>query len=391
MESFNGFNQKLNDDENPVPHGRGMSALIKYLTNRDPLKIAFIGKFIKNNKAPGTLVKDFVESIDLPSNDWWPGYLKELVNNELFELPDDYFISRAHAEWDINSAEDISKILTHTYQDLSAKMFKINLNYPDLEDTQNLKFKMIGPENDKDLSLILFSINNNKPQYIETTKLAEYEIINPKSYFSNGTGEFLAVLVNSNLTQDDYLGQSEITLEISVSQKVKTILDYKNCFFSSSLMGRYENKWADGSLHYWDEPFGIGSFNFIPGEFTGNEFVGSLTFSGYLNVATAITELTITAVISENKDEIISFEFTKVTNFNNESNEIRTEKVIGANIPLYPDRDDLFRINGLDVCNDEIKYFYEDIFYSQDGGENYVKIIEVGCTDESKLELFFAE
>ncbi len=51
------------------------------------------------------------------------------MNNELFELPNDYFINRAHDEWNINSEEDVSKTFTSTYQDLSAKIFKINFNY----------------------------------------------------------------------------------------------------------------------------------------------------------------------------------------------------------------------------------------------------------------------
>ena len=388
MNPFSGFETFFQDDLAGYKHGKGMSGIIKYLYQLENYGLNGL-KILRNKVLSSKLL---VESVEIPMNQWWPDFFKKYVNNELFELPDDYFIENAHAEWDINSAEDVSKIFTYSYQDLSAKMFKINLNYADLKDTQNLKFKMIGPENNKDIALILFSIVNNKLEYIETTQLSEYEIINPKSYFSDGTGEFLVVLVNSNITQDDYLGESEINLEINVSQKEKTILDYKNSAFSCSLWGKYENKWADGSLHYWEGQFGMSSIQYVPGEFTGNVFKGELTITGYYSSApNSVIEISLTAELNETLDLISNFEFIRVTTFNNDSKGIRTEKVAGGNIPISLSINAHYILNGLDVCNDEITFIYEDLFYSLDGGENYIKIIEVGCTEESNLYFTFVE
>ncbi len=41
--------------------------------------------------------------VELHLMQWWPEFFKEHMNNELFELPEDYFIRNAHTEWNINT------------------------------------------------------------------------------------------------------------------------------------------------------------------------------------------------------------------------------------------------------------------------------------------------
>lgn len=364
MESLYGFNEDLGEDENPIPHGRGMSALIKYLTNKNSLGIGFVGYFYKNINSYYTMVQDFVESIGLPTNDWWPEYLKELINNELYNLPDDYFITRSHAKWDINSEADVSKTFTSTevgtYQDLSAKIFKINLNYADLDNTQNLKFEMMGPDNNKDLSLILFSVINDKLEFIETTQLAEYEIVNPKSYFEGGTGEFLAVLVNSNITQDDYLGESNIDLEIKVTPKLEPpALPYNICKITLLNLVIHEHSEYSNS----DPVDGSREFDYVsgsvPGKFFGHTFKGIFEET----VGNQTYKDTIEIALNATNDTIIYLSWQKGYYYTDETNGVFSNEhfdFIANNIELWgplADQSAYFQKDGLDVCS-LINYFY---------------------------------
>ncbi|MCB9259101.1 MAG: hypothetical protein H6612_07045 [Ignavibacteriales bacterium] len=386
MESFYGFNEDLGEDENPIPHGRGMSALIKYLTNKNSLGIGFVGYYKKNVKSYYTMVQDFVVSIGLPANEWWPDYLKELVNNELYTLPNDYFITRAIAEWNINTAADTLKEFTSIdlgkYQDLSAKTFTVNFNYTDLDETQNLKFKMTGPDNNKDLSLILFGIKNNKLEFIEKTQSAEYELENPKSYLTNGTTGFLVVPVNSNITQADYLGLSEIDLEIRITPKIELptctfdITQYNQCSVGLAVNAKVRTDYENGDTKNEDRYFFQGSGN-IDGSFVGNQFIGFIeTDFGYD---------TLKVSLSQNLKFVESVSWTKYEE-NTEWRIFFLKGIEASAIPINCDFPNKFEITGDEACSyiDEIYYSYWTDLYIE-------TISDWTCSETSNITITFSK
>jgi hypothetical protein len=368
LEAFEGFNTKYRKDFSNFKestqmsiHGQGMSAIVKYLREFKNMEYSAIGNYYRT-RTYQTWISEFLKLVEDPITAWWSDFFKKYLNNELYKLPEDYFIRFAHTEWNINSEQDISKTFTSTeigtYQDLSAKMFKINLNFADLDNTQNLKFKMMGPDDNKDLSLILFKVINNKLEFIETTQLAEYEIINPKSYFEDGTGEFLAVLVNSNITQEDYLGESEITLQLSVTPKIN-ISDFdltsNKCIATIAITAELQIE-TNGSTENKTELLIFGSEHTI-GSFVGNTYNGSYYIDGAREGSYFSGEITVT--LNAAHDTIVYASFTGLDE--DPYWDIRWEKSFTAkNIPISPYENNVFtfQYDNTDVCKSITNVYY---------------------------------
>ncbi len=150
---FNGlFNYGMNGVRD---HGICLSAVVKYLKEYQNMQYNAIGNYYKTIDI-FSQHEEFLKLAESPVTDWLPDFLKRYLNNELFELPKDYFINNAHFEWNINSEEDVSKTFTSTYQDLSAKIFKINFNYTEFDNSQNLIFELKNLDNNTDLALFYF-------------------------------------------------------------------------------------------------------------------------------------------------------------------------------------------------------------------------------------------
>jgi hypothetical protein len=361
-EPFSGFNESSSSDyeknrERMQDHGIGMSVTIKYLKEFQNMQYSAIGNYFRTF--------NFMQLVEAPIIEWWPDFFKKYLTNELFKLPDDYFITIANAEWNINTEADTLKKFASAeigkYQDLSAKMFKINFNYTDLDETQNLKFKMIGPDNSKDLSLLLFSTNNNKLEFIETTQSAEYEIKNIKSYIDNVASGFFAVLVNSNITQDDLLGESSIDLEVRVTPKQEPpALPFNKCKITLlNLIVHEHTEYSDSEPTDGSRNFGYSSGNDVFGQFEGN------TFKGIANRTIGSTNYqdTIEITLNETLDSVKYLSWRTGHFYEDIINGIYTNEyfdLIAENIPIWGSLNDQYRyfqLDGLSVCQ-LFTYFY---------------------------------
>ena len=390
MESVMGFNTTNTEYNNLYSHGNGMSAVFKYLYNTKDisdnryLELYEIGDIYKNDLDLNIMTRLLI-SVEPPVNEWWPDYYKKLVNNELFELPNDYFINKANAEWTANTGSDLTKTFNSTdvgtYRDLSAKVFEINLNYTDYDNTQNLSFKINGQNNSADLSLILFSIKNNKLEYIAIDHDSEYELKDLDSYMGNQPKQLLAMVVNSNITTDDYLGQSEIDLTIKVSPKIEP----PTCSFDPSLYDQCQiSLWVLAEKQTTNEngtttEQGTLIYNtqIIEGSFDGNTFTGIFESESVRD--------TISVTLNENMNMVESLTRSGVEE--NTEWKIYWEKGYTAkDIPLNCDSKNKFETKGLDVCSkiSEIIYNYTTPIYS-------TTLTDFSCEEVSSIVVEFSK
>ncbi len=235
FEAFNGW-AKENTDDNAI----GFTPILKYLTSDSLFGVSGIGETFKKVNEGSSLQYALISSIAAPTKDWLPDFFKKYVNNELYKFSNNYFLSTTHKEWNINNDTDTLKEFTSNevgaYQDLSAKIFIINLNYSGFENTQKLSLLMSEANNNQGLSLILFSVKDNKLEYIGTSNQAGAELQDLKGYYDLGVRQFMVILVNSNVTSNDYSGQSTIDLTMKInsgSNGGQTDLTYNRCFIES--------------------------------------------------------------------------------------------------------------------------------------------------------------
>jgi hypothetical protein len=348
-------------DETIYGHGVGMSSLIKYMIENDKIKKVDIVKIfhdIANGSSPTSAL---IQNIDGNVTDWWSDFFKKYVMGDFYTLSLNDFIAEAENEWNINNNEDKEKIFSITESpDLSATLFKINLNYSEFDNSQKLLLNMSSLNNNNGLSLIIFSIDkDNNANYIGTSREVGVELADLKGYYDLGIKQFLAVLVNSKITQDDYLGQSDIDLEMKITTKGnggESDLKYNRCFIEVYLVADlYDTRFAEEYEHY-TSPIRLGTQNeydseirSIGGNFTGNTFTGTYIGTNDREGQSS----TVTVILNETHDLILEYSWAEVDNsLADLANPIRSVSgVSGVNIPINQTKEGYFELRGANACS----------------------------------------
>jgi hypothetical protein len=285
---FNGMQSNVQRGYDHSSHAHGMISFIKYLTNKENLKI--FEKIINANEYFYYPVKALLYNVNGLVADWWPEYFEKLIKGEIYNISGSVFLNTENlgGTWDINSDDDKETIFTNNYHDLSAKRFIVNLNYPDIDEDASLYLDATGNSGYDGIATLVFGINSsNNLQHLVTAKNGTAAIPNLKQYYDNGTRQFLVVVVNSMHNGTDYLGDSNIELKMEVKVEEN---DYNYC--SVSVRTNYDIH-DDGTL------WGVNDFsadrtidhgfngNMVDGIFTGTAYPTDQfgnTYTGNINV-----------------------------------------------------------------------------------------------------------
>lgn len=195
-------------------HGKGRTPFIKYLSLLDEVGLKKLNKF----SGPAGLLSLMNNS---PA-EWWPDFLISYLGNLLFEMPEHYFRDRAHGNWEVNEENDTLKLFSSSeigeYQDLSAKIFRITLNYSGLEETHDLSLDITRRTNNNDYSLLLFSTEDGAASLLSFSDNRSLLLENLKNLQDKHGKDFLAVVANNSHISDKLLGKSEIDLQIQINK-----------------------------------------------------------------------------------------------------------------------------------------------------------------------------
>ena len=333
-------------------HGHGMASLIKYL-DKNYLGNQIVKKTfstIDNDIAPDlALYKNVDEFLTV----WFPDFFKEYLSGNIYELSDDYFYTNAHHSWSINTENDTLKDFNSTevgkYPDLSAKLFRIDLNYSGFDETQNLLLSMKGPVTEDGLSLVVFGIQNGETIHLETAHAQGIEIPNLKDYYDNNMRQFLVCLVNS-LGVPPYEGSSDIDLSIKINDGTPSNSGYKMFSFESTFQGHYSKTNDVDGLSEYDKLLEIPRTVFS-GEFVSGEFNGEWNDTS----STSLTNITLKVVLNTTQDLVKSFEYSYASqSLDSEYYNDLFISIFGFDIPLVEENDEMIKFSislTSDVCN----------------------------------------
>jgi hypothetical protein len=294
-------------------------------------------------------------------------------------------------EWNVNSKTDTLKEFnyfpTNYYSDISAKLFKINLNHQPEDDTYNMLLDMRG-NTEFGLSLVVFGIKNNELTYLETAHAQDFIIPNLKEYYDNNIRQFLVVLVNT-LGIPPYEGNSEVDLIIQIDNNFEggggSELQYNLCRIEVYLQGLFEDtRWAEGTQAEY--PMSVGTSHdyydyedtvrTISGSFYGNVFTGNFdNGDGWTQTATV--------TLNEEHDKVIDYSFEEIHAVWSDNRVLR--KVSGSNIPVSNSKNTLFEIKGESSCLDVFDIQLMTIRNETDTS----KVVDFWCNENSRVIIQF--
>lgn len=372
---FNGV-QYSASSENEIykNHGYGMASLIEYLEKYTNFGQKGFQNTYKNISAEIDPLKSMFNNVDILFIEWFADYYKKLINNEIYELPKDYFINNVTSSWDVNNSSDTLKIFNaqdsnvDTYLDLSAKLFKINLNYKSADETYKMRFSVQGPVDQFGLYFHIFGIQNNELTFIESVAgIYYYEIPN----LINSYDEFLVCVVNG-LGNTPYIGESDIDLKVQIGNNFgggggSGEFDFNYCEYSLFVNRFYERE--DGSTFEQE----IIIPHSVRGEMIGNRFIAKEEISVFAD--------TLELTLNETGDTI---------NFLNWKSWYRTEfpsstqitDIEAYNIPIFNSSEKIFKVLGIQTCASIGHYsFYQNF----QGNETVMK--SFSCNENSYLEI----
>lgn len=297
---FNGLRAGAGNNLDPEiikKHSSGISSIIKYLVDDEIFGYEGIVKTCIDIGNGTNAISSLINNVNGTIGEWYPEYYKKYLLRELYIIPSTYFSNYAHYEWNINSKNDtLSKFLaeeTDYYPDISARLFRINLNYPEIDATQNMLFKMDAPNSLNGLSLVVFGVKDQNIIFLGTANSQDFLIPNLRAYYEDDIQQFLVALVNSNITQSDYLGKTAVDLEISISPKE----DLPDCTFDPTLYDQCNVGIMINADMYTEYTNGdtvsntellIQSSGIIDGSFSGNTFTG-ISDNGYRKDTLVVT------------------------------------------------------------------------------------------------------
>ena len=195
-------------------HGYGMSAFIKYL-------VSIYGETIVRDIYLKILDQQHpVRAIELAINPnylfmAWEPFLREYVQGNIYNVPKAAFLNATSGIFRIRSNTDVSKTFTETYPDLSAKLFTIGLNYPDISPAKAINFTI-----DQDVcDITLFKVKSygtliEYMSHSSTKKLTQKDLRS----LTDGGYNLLVMITNSNYfnTPNIYTNSKQIKLDILV-------------------------------------------------------------------------------------------------------------------------------------------------------------------------------
>jgi len=195
-------------------HGYGMSALIKYLVSRYGESIVRdIYLKILDQQHP-------VRAIELAINPnflfmAWEPFLREYVQGNIYNVPKAPFLNATSGIFRIRSNTDLAKTFTETYPDLSAKLFTIGLNYPNISPAKAINFTI-----DQDVcDITLFKVKSYGTliEYMSHSSTKELKQKDLRS-LTDDKYNLLVMVTNSNYfnTPQIYTNSKQIKLDILV-------------------------------------------------------------------------------------------------------------------------------------------------------------------------------
>lgn len=366
-------------------HGQGMVSLLQYLASEKNIYPSDM--FLNIHEANIHPVEYILDHANTFVAEWWPDYFEKLIGGQIYDVNSSVFLdSKSLGEtWNINSNSNTEESFILEYPDLSTKRFIINLNYSDIDESAKLSVDAFGLNNDGIATIVFGVRSNNELQHILTTKNAPAEI--PKSlknYYDEGTRKFLVVVVNSIHNATDYLGKTDIELQMRITKNGPTP-DYNQCGIVVYCGTRYAYTTPDTSYESVNNKVSNGTWQRYPGSFSGNTFNASYHKSWDSQTNPLTITGTITATFNNDYTMITTVTWNETHTTNHASS---SEDLTATNIPLDElEWGTIYQVKGEETCNHITTL--TDVQNAPDGLS--WTLPEYWCNGDSKIYISFSK
>ena len=385
MAPFNGMKAGAGNERDLAKvHGRGMSAVIKYLVD-DPRfgvnGLASTFASITDNEDPTATL---LSNVNGHQDDWWPEFFRAYVSGNIYNVSSAIFTDDKNLSgvWSIDDEKDTKVVFDLNYPDLSAKLFMINLNYAEIDESADMLLELSGTN--EPLSLLLFGIKDGTLEYLGDENdhgSATLQIESVRGFIDNGYKQFLVVAVNSDVSPS-YTLISAIELTISVTE-AEAGLPYNRCYINVGVNSHIQRVWGETTSEY-DSPQVYASPYKIPvgieGHFQGNTFEGSYNsesgHEGFVEITLNASQNTVTSIAWT--DTLKESSSTSATAF------IGTD--IPKTVPVWADLE--FKVEGTAACS-HISYLKHT--FDNPVLELYETLLSHTCGDDSHVMVWLWE
>ena len=143
-----------------ITHGYGTSSLIKYLVNNySTAKLVNFYNEIKLGKHP---IEAIINNSAEPK-EWLEPFYRDYILGNIYNRKIDYWINNADKNIQL-SKDNLPNTIKESFQDLSAKIYKIEINHSEFKDNERIVFSIDGNEYSQ---ITLFKYNNSEIDFID--------------------------------------------------------------------------------------------------------------------------------------------------------------------------------------------------------------------------------
>ncbi len=279
-------------------HGRGMSAMIKYLVDDD----SRYGEYGLRDTyeaiwAGSGAMAALLNTVNALVADWWPDFFRAYVGGGVYNVDAAIFTQYGNLSgyWNVDDEDDTLKVFSSghegvgPYPDLSAKLFLIDLNYTAMDAASSMVLTVSGEVGNEPVTMVVFGVKDGPLEYWgHTTVQSEFfEIPGLRGYIDDGWRQLLVVVVNSDFDPSlpsPYTGTSDIDLEIRITEETEPEgLDYNTGQLTlSSIHGYYHRDYFDPGEQDYDYEADV-SFETLTfhGSMTGDTFTATWDYDVY--------------------------------------------------------------------------------------------------------------
>jgi hypothetical protein len=212
------------DEKQAVFHGYGMTSLIKYLMEKAEYEGSFntflhdvYSKIFEDYHPAAALIK----TMKVPPEIWFPEYLREYISGNIYNVPASAFLGAGEDDLlkiEIMDNTEFNVGFLREYNDLSAKLFRIDLKYNETKENNEIQFKpeysLLTPT---DAATLLFGLKNDKLEFLNGG--IGTICCNIKNVQDQGYNTLLAAVVNNYFDPTCFDSNSEINLNIRIKEK----------------------------------------------------------------------------------------------------------------------------------------------------------------------------
>jgi hypothetical protein len=378
MDPFTGIGELIGISE-------GVSAVIKYLADRygDSIVVEMLEDW-SDGKTHS--IRALVNSVPDPEYVWWPGFCREYIKGNVYNVKPDTFLAHVASTFDVASASDTLKLFSGTYRDLSAKMYRINLNYGDIDSKARIRFGLDATGVNLDYTTVMvFGLKGGTLEYFSEGTPAL--IVEGVRALTTAGYDLIAVVVNS-FNQAPYNENSNIELEVEIVSELEMAynwcrisIGYVNMHFS---IGDTADYWVKTGMSWEGE-----------GSFSGNTFTATWHDTEDSWDSWKISSGSLTVVVDPVRTDsfdVMSFSATKIADRPG-GGYPETTSVSGTDVP-FDEFDDFYNlflrclVVGTGACSHIGSFALEREIVAANYKE---KVIEYQCDDESDLRIVFWE